>query len=311
MLGRCSIFGLRFSLVGVIFSCLEFFFIVIYQNYVQATLFVHIELRLSFRTADELHCKILYLLYLVLALNYVFHSALVISCIAESSYIWRLCWTTSFILHCQWAALQKNLYLSLVLNYVFHSALPMSSIAKYLLYLALVLNYIFHYGLPKRCIAKIPLIFDACFARSLLFVTFHVVNCNAPIPFGACVELRIFFRTFDIYCSTTPICFSFDLCFVYWAYYCALRLFVLVMFAAVHSRTSIFYSSVLWHFCCLVPLLFGTSVIWRRRRRTLLDFTHDLLNGRVAYILPSSMAKALLELFCHLNCIPPLPTYNI
>ena len=240
MLGRCSIFGLRFSLVGVIFSCLEFFFIVIYQNYVQATLFVHIELRLSFRTADELHCKALYLLYLALVLNYLFHSAL-----------------------------------------------------------------------PKRCIAKIPLIFDACFARSLLFVTFHVVNCNAPIPFGACVELRIFFRTFDIYCSTTPICFSFDLCFVYCAYYCALRLFVLVMFAAVHSRTSIFYSSALWHFCCLVPLLFGTSVIWRRRRRTLLDFTHDLLNGRVAYILPSSMAKALLELFCHLNCIPPLPTYNI
>ena len=36
----CSIFGLRFSLVNVIFSCLEFFFVVIYQYYVQATLFV-------------------------------------------------------------------------------------------------------------------------------------------------------------------------------------------------------------------------------------------------------------------------------
>ena len=40
ILGCCSIFGLRFSLVNVIFSCLEFFFVVIYQNYVQATLFV-------------------------------------------------------------------------------------------------------------------------------------------------------------------------------------------------------------------------------------------------------------------------------
>jgi len=40
MLGCYSIFGLSFSLVGVIFSCLEFFFMVFYQNYVQATLFV-------------------------------------------------------------------------------------------------------------------------------------------------------------------------------------------------------------------------------------------------------------------------------
>ena len=131
MLGRCSSFGLRFSLVGVIFSCLEFFFIVIYQNYVQATLFVHIELRLSFRTADELHCK----------------KTLIFSICVEL----RLSFCTANELHCK-----KKLIIGacVELGYIFHSALPMRCIAKNLLYFALLLNYVFHSALPMNCIAK-------------------------------------------------------------------------------------------------------------------------------------------------------------
>ena len=153
-------------------------------------LYLALMLHYVFHLALPINCTAKYILFLALVLNCFFYLALSIRCAelqktlmfdvvvdapllfgtcdklhCKSSYIWRLCPTTSFIWHCQCAALQNessNLRLCWTASFNWHSrraacwkplifhacvelrlllALPISSIAKYFLHLVLVLNF--------------------------------------------------------------------------------------------------------------------------------------------------------------------------
>jgi len=59
---------------------------------------------------------------------------------------------------------------------------------------------------------------------------------------------------------------------------CAVRCVQSSSLLLLPASTCSFSTSALWHLCCLVPLLFGTSVIWRRWRRTLLEVCGNVSN---------------------------------
>ena len=61
-----------------------------------------------------------------------------------------------------------------------------------------------------------------------------------------------------------------------------------------------FSTSALWHPCCLVPLLFGTSVIWRRWRRTHVGYNCCDRKSRAAYAQSFALwQQATIEFTCH------------
>ena len=109
-------------------------------------------------TCDKLllHCKRILLLH------------------CKSSYIWRLCSTTSFIWHSRRAACWKPLIFRACVELRLLLALPISSIAKYFLHLTLVLNFL------QRlcCTSKTRNMWRMCWTSSF------ICNCR-------CAALRI------------------------------------------------------------------------------------------------------------------------
>ena len=135
----------------------------------------------------------------------------------NTSYIWSLCWTTTFIdnvdvLHCK-ISLTFGVCVELRLLFsifdVLHCRAPlifgpcvelrlwltmwMCCIVKHLIYLALVLNYFSHLLLQCAVLQNTSYIRSLCWTTTLIG-NVDVLHCKIPLIFGPCVEIRLWLK---------------------------------------------------------------------------------------------------------------------